>query len=130
MKNGWRTILIYVGIVIVLGGIVLAFVMKPTEPGFITDATDTEKSRAMIENYEKLKENYPLVESLPIEIDRFLNYSEHIHYKIAYRVKKGEAIIVVSDYTGGNFEKALTNIRNRGFKPDDYEIEYNDLSQE
>ena len=130
MKNGGRTVLIYVGIVLVLGGIVLAFVLKPTEPGFITDGVDREKSQAMVENFETLKKNYPLVEYLPIEVDRFLNYSEHIHYKITYRVENGEAVIIVSDYTGGNFKRALSNIENRGFVPDDYKIEYADLSSE
>ena len=128
MRDGWRTILIYIGIVLVLGGIVLAFVLRPTEPGFITDGTDREKSQTMVENYEKLKEKYPLIEQLPIEVDRFLNYSEHIHYKITYRLQNKKAIIVVTDYTGGNFEKALSNIENRGFDPDDYKIEYVDSS--
>lgn len=129
MKNGWRTILIYVGIVVFLGWIVLAFLTKPGA-SFTTDTIDAEKSRAMVENYEKLKENYPLIESLPIEVDRFLNYSEHIHYKITYRVENGEAVIVVTDYTGGNLENARKNIENRGFEPDNYEIEYIDSSSD
>lgn len=126
MKKGWRIPLIYLGFCFIVGIVALVFTLTGSSPSINIDPVDQAKEQAMIENYEKLKTNYPLIEYLPIKVDRFLNYSKHIRYDINYRIEDDKAIIIIYDYTGENYENALSNIRNRGFEPDDYEIEYID----
>lgn len=71
---------------------------------------------------------YPITEVLPINIveqNREKNeWTEfHINYG-QYENCKTEFCIKISDYTGGNQERALNIIREKGFNPDDYEIIY------
>ena len=69
----------------------------------------------------------PIVEVLPIVVAKYdekWNYTE-------YRVDGGdfdecekEFCLRITDTTGGNYEAALASIREKGFKPEDYEIIY------
>ena len=69
----------------------------------------------------------PIVEVLPIVVAKYdaeWNYTE-------YRVDGGdfdgcerEFCLRITDTTGGNYEAALDSIREKGFKPEDYEIIY------
>lgn len=82
---------------------------------------------------DELKKEYPILEKLPIEIDYYTkDYSKRIKYTISYQLKDGndDFIIVISDYTGGNYTAAIEKLAVRGFEVDNYEILYNDLSSE
>lgn len=80
---------------------------------------------------DELKKEYPILEKLPIKIDFYTNdYSKRVKYTITYQLKDGNDgfSIVISDYTGGNYEAALEKLTARGAKLEDYEIRYEDLS--
>ncbi len=126
-KFNRRVILLYVGFCAIIGIFSLVFLATNT-PKVFDRTEDQIKSEAMIENYNKLVEKYPLVAKLPINVEYYRGYSEHIKYQISYRVEDEEAIIVIHDYTGNNKEKAFGNIRSRGFNPEDYTIDYLDES--
>lgn len=76
---------------------------------------------------------YPIIEVLPIKIDRFYdNYSKRQKYIVNYELLNdgNDFKLVITDYTGGNYEEALSKIRSRGYNPDDYEIRYVDQSSD
>ncbi len=80
---------------------------------------------------DELKEEYPILEKLPIKIDFYTNdYSKRVKYTITYQLEDGNNgfVIVISDYTGGNYESALEKLTARGAKLEDYEIRYENLS--
>jgi hypothetical protein len=86
-------------------------------------------------NYEKqaniFAEKYPIVKVLPIRFANYVNnYSEYIEYRIDYELSDSgdKLVLVITDVTGGNRERALQKIRDKGFNPDDYEVEYRQQS--
>ena len=85
---------------------------------------------------EHLNTEYPLMAHLPINIDYFINGNgRQIRYDIegnlnTYADGTSSFKVIITDYTGGNYDAALERIRALGFNPDDYEIEYRDYSQE
>lgn len=84
---------------------------------------------------EQFYDKYPLAAKLPIRIDYYVDgYGAQVKYNIySHLTGEGENesfSVLIEDYTGGNYEPALERIRNLGFNPDDYEIEYKDLSEE
>lgn len=71
---------------------------------------------------------HPIVNILPINI---VEYNQQNNLWTEYRIDYGEFsncktnfCLKITDTTGGNYEKALDQIRNKGFNPDDYEIIY------
>lgn len=84
---------------------------------------------------ESLDKKYPLLTKLPIRVEYYVDgYGAHVKYNIySHLTGEGENesfSVLIEDYTGGNYEPALERIRNLGFNPDYYEIEYKDLSEE
>lgn len=86
---------------------------------------------------DKFLKEYPLAAKLPIDIEYYTGgHGAYVHYTITSA--RGESSsdnsdgysVVITDYTGDNYEPALERIRSLGFNPDDYEIEYKDLSEE
>ncbi len=80
---------------------------------------------------DELKKEYPILEKLPIKIDFYTkDYSRRVKYTIAYQLEDGNDgfSIVISDYTGGNYEAALEKLTARGAVLKDYKIRYEDLS--
>ena len=75
------------------------------------------------------------MKDLPIKIDYFAGgYGKQTRYDIegdlnTYENGENTFKIIITDYSGGNYEAALTRIRDLGYNPDDYTIEYTDLSQ-
>lgn len=75
------------------------------------------------------KEKYPLLEVLPIEVEYYeKNYSQYVKYKIYGEISQSKVVIRIVDYTGDNYEKALENIRARGYRPEDYQVIYDNLN--
>lgn len=88
---------------------------------------DPIKSYQLDQNAANLKTSYPLIADLPISIDYYRSYnSERIKYDISYRLEDGNPIIVIIDYTGNNYNRALKKIESLGYNPSDYKIEYQD----
>ena len=60
------------------------------------------------------------------------NYTSHVKYEITSEVNSSYTAftIEISDYTGGNYNNALDKIREAGFNPDDYIINYHDYSED
>ena len=84
---------------------------------------DTEAS----ENSKTYVEKYPIITALPII---YANYDEKWNYT-EFRIDGGgfddcekSFCIKITDSTGGNYERALGLIKEKGFNPEDYEIIY------
>lgn len=78
-----------------------------------------------------LYDKYPIIYQLPINISYYgSNYSGYTNYVISYKADDDYKNIklIITDYTGGNRENALNEIRKRGYNPSDYTIEYKDES--
>lgn len=94
--------------------------------------TFLQTEEELIESFDK---KYPISTKLPIRIEYYVDgYGAHVKYNIySHLTGEGENesfSVLIEDYTGGNYEPALERIRNLGFNPNDYEIEYKDLSEE
>ncbi len=128
MRNKKTVIaLIAAATVIAIAATVLILNSKPTAP--VTD--DQAKSQAMIDNAKMIAEKFPLTTELPIRVDHYENYSNLIRYEITYRINNADSVtIIINDETGGSYDRAIANIKSRGFNADDYDIEYNDLSDD
>lgn len=83
-------------------------------------------------NSDNIPALYPIVYDLPLEVSEYNNnYTVYTHYTITYNIEKDNKIIVyITDYTGGNHQNALKKIRELGYTPDLYNIQYIDQSSE
>lgn len=89
------------------------------------------KNHYAIQAVQELSKDNPILDQLPIEIDYFTNnYAKRVKYTISYRLDGDNAgfVIVVTDYTGGNYEDALARLKARGVESGEYIIEYIDES--
>ncbi len=80
---------------------------------------------------QELVANNPILSQLPIEIDYYTsNYAKRVKYTISYRLnaENDGFVITITDYTGGNYEGALSRLKTYGVNTDDYKIEYSDES--
>lgn len=79
--------------------------------------------------YNKILEKNPIINSLPIDVEYYSNnYNSYTKYLITYSENSDNIVINIEDYTGNNYEKALQSIKDRGYNPEDYHINYMDLS--
>ena len=100
---------------------------------------DYEAHCALVNEYygeiekNKFLRKFPISNDIPIVVEQYYdNYTIYISYRIdlgQYKGCKQEACLKITDISGGNYERALENIRSRGYDPDDYEIIYEDYSQ-
>ena len=70
--------------------------------------------------------NNPLYNVLPIVVDEF-DYGKRqaIHYEIrGYFNEENQLVLVINDYSGGNYENALNRVRAAGYEPSNYPVEY------
>ena len=75
----------------------------------------------------KIQANNPISAILPISVDKYdFGSRETIKYEILgyYDEESGDFIVRIIDYSGGNYDLALQEIRNRGYNPEDYTIDY------
>lgn len=84
--------------------------------------------KAMYDNSQDLinEERYPLYSELPIIVDEYdVASRSSVHYEIrGYFNADNKLVIIINDYSGGNYEKALTEVRKRGYDTGGYEINY------
>ena len=77
-----------------------------------------------------LSEN-PISGVLPISVDTYsVSSRQSIKYDIFGVVDEDEFVVRIIDYSGYSYERALAAIRDKGFLPEDYKIEYIDYSDE
>lgn len=84
------------------------------------------------QNSDSPTAKFPITNVLPVTVEYYSdNYSSYTKYFISYILKDDNTKIVlkITDYTGGNYDKALDKIRELGFDPSEYAIEYNDVSE-
>ena len=83
---------------------------------------------------EAIQNKYPIFSVLPIVYDKYTNnYSEYTSYRIEGSFDEcgnGEFCLIITDVSGGSYEKALQAIRGYGYSPEDYEIIYKDARAE
>lgn len=83
---------------------------------------------AMYDDSQDLKEieENPLYNSLPIIVDDFdFVDRKGIHYEIrGYFNDESELVVVINDYSGGNYENGLKKIEELGDGSEKYKIEY------
>ena len=76
---------------------------------------------------------FPITQYLPDVVDYFSDdYADHTNYRLTYQLNEDETEItlIITDYTGGNYQNALDRIKSFGYNPEDYTIEYVDESVE
>lgn len=92
------------------------------------------------EEAEEFQQEYPLNKFLPIDIDYYDQLGNYISYRIAgHPITSTDGKIqgyrvVITDRSGGNYEKALDRIRgltcgDKPCNPNDYTIEYKNQSE-
>lgn len=67
-----------------------------------------------------------ILDILPIIVAEYTNgYADYTEFKISSPTSKdGVPVLKITDTTGGNKDRAIDIIKQRGFNPDDYTIEY------
>ena len=92
-------------------------------------ALETIWTDQMIAGSEVVLADNPLLNILPINVEYYIQNQQYVHYQISFRIDDPENVtVLINDYTGGNHDAALERIRTEGYNPDDYTIEYRDLS--
>ena len=92
-------------------------------------ALETIWTDQMIAGSEVVIDNNPLLQILPIDVEYYINNQQYVHYQISFSIADPENVtVLINDYTGGNYDAALTRIRSEGYDPADYHIDYRDLS--
>lgn len=75
----------------------------------------------------------PILKSLPLEVDYYNDdYTERVRYTITYRLinNNTDFVIMVKDYTGGNYGAAVDKLKAQGYEVDEGKVEYADLTGE
>lgn len=80
---------------------------------------------------DQIMKTMPELKQLPIEIEYYSDdYTDLTKYTVSYEVVNDKVVIMINDYTGGNYEDALEKLEARGFNTKVLEIEYHDRSEE
>lgn len=94
-------------------------------------ALETIWTDQMVAGSDIVFENNPLFKILPIDVEYYVNNQRYVHYQITFSIDTPErTAVLINDYTGGNYEAALERIRTEGYNPDNYTIEYHNLTEE
>lgn len=82
---------------------------------------------------EEFWQKYPIANDIPIVVEKYSqNYTNYIYYRIdlgEYENCEGAICLKITDISGGNYERALQTMRDKGYNPDDYEIIYEDATR-
>ena len=99
------------------------YMTHPDEEAILAEIADDDASRAFVEKYNKI---YSIGDLFPMEFSDSSN-GEIISIYIDWSENEcnGEKLcLMINDYTGENHELALQMIRDAGYNPDDYEIDF------
>lgn len=82
---------------------------------------------------KELIKKYPVMKDLPIVVESYQNnYSDYVSYRVdggKYDECEREFCLKITDISGGNYERAVEALRNKGHEADDYEVIYVDASR-
>ncbi|MBR0488390.1 hypothetical protein IJJ39_01800 [Candidatus Saccharibacteria bacterium] len=76
---------------------------------------------------------FPIVKKLPETVEYYANnYADYVKYIIGYEVvgDNDGLVLVITDYTGGNYERAIEKIREYGKLSEGFPVKYIDKSQD
>ena len=74
---------------------------------------------------EEFRKKYPIVEVLPLTFEKYTdNYTNYIKFRIDYGMVDNKLEIIITDHTGGNKQRALDMIIEKGYNPEDYGVTY------
>ena len=95
----------------------------------ILENTIDEEDRAAQKFVAKYKQKIAIVDVLPIDYDAYAdNFTRYTRYKIKIDYSRDDCskvlCLIIEDNTGGNEQVAIDRIKELGYNPDDYEIEY------
>lgn len=82
---------------------------------------------------DDISTKFPITTKLPLTVSEYSNnYTKYVNYYIGYTISDDhdEIVIDIKDYIGNGREDALQKIRDLGYDPDDYEIDYKNVSSE
>lgn len=85
------------------------------------------KNTASLANLDELKSKNPILNQLPLEIDYFTaGYAHHIKYTISYLLNDDNTAftLTITDYTGGNYDDAVSKLAARGVNLETVTIQY------
>lgn len=99
-------------------------------------STTCRDSSSISNPIETLYDDNPFLAELPLEVSFYENtYSGFVHYAITYELtpdltdeNKQNLTIIITDYTGGNHDRALTKLKSLGADPSKYAVQYIDDS--
>lgn len=126
LKKHWvevrAVLLIVVVIAVFLGAIAMFFGIRGGREAVVNEEEYSEGP-----DISGLIEENPILKSLPIKIDYFTkDYGKRVRYTISYKLNEDLSgfKIVITDYTGGNYEDAIEKLRARGAEIESLEVEY------
>lgn len=97
------------------------------EVATLKQVADDEKAKTFLAKYDKLNSIntvLPLTYSNTYDLDATEIVSISINWGEEENCSAQNFCLMVSDYTGKNHEKALSMIREAGYDPDDYVVQY------
>lgn len=85
---------------------------------------------------ENLYDTHPLLSHLPLDVAFYQNtYSGYVHYTVTFETipdledkNKQTVELVITDYTGGNYDRAISKLKSLDANLDKYSIRYVDES--
>lgn len=82
---------------------------------------------------KKLTAKYPIMKDLPMVYENYTDgFTKYVSYRIdggQYAQCKQEFCVKITDISGGSYETALKTMQSYGYSPSNYEIIYEDASQ-
>lgn len=109
------------------------YLMHTDEVATLKQVADDEKAKTFLAKYDKLNSIstvLPLTYSNTYDLDATEIVSISINWGEEENCSAQNFCLMVSDYTGKNHEKALSMIREAGYDPDDYVIQYEEGASE
>lgn len=103
-----------------------------------SDSSTCKDSSSVANPIENLYNDNPILTYLPLDVSFYANtYSGYVHYTVTYELvpdiehEDRETIeLVITDYTGGNYDRAIAKLKTYQNDLSKYTIRYDDESEE
>lgn len=114
-----------------LSGYQLSITCTPQEDSLF-DSSTCRDSSSISNPIEDLYQENPFLSQLPLDVSFYTDqYSGFVHYSLTYELtpdlndeNQQNLTIIITDYTGGNQERALTKLKSLGADPSKYNVQY------
>lgn len=118
-----------------LSGYQVSITCTPQEDSLYNSSTCKDGS-SVSNPVEDLYDTHPLLAYLPLDVAFYTDsYSGYTHYTVTYEIEpdledenKEDIVIVITDYTGGNYDRAVAKLKTYENNLDSYIIHYIDES--